>query len=51
MVMNGGVGHAFDVLDESEIEAGIAGFRFYDLDNHANLLVALGPFRRVNKKH
>jgi hypothetical protein len=43
MVMNGGLEHAFDVFEPLEFDAGIAGFRYFGLDDHANLLVCVRP--------
>ena len=40
MVMNGGVGHAIDVLSSEEFSAALRGFRFFDFDEVALLLEA-----------
>ena len=38
LVMNGGVEHALEVLSPAELEAAIAGFRYFTLDAVADLL-------------
>lgn len=38
MAMNGGLGHAFDVLSDREISAAIEGFRFFGFSKIAQFL-------------
>ena len=40
MIMNGGVVHALESLSSAEVEAAIAGYRFYSLLDVARLLAA-----------
>ncbi|HKO45883.1 MAG TPA: hypothetical protein VJU84_21580 [Pyrinomonadaceae bacterium] len=38
MVMNGGIGHALEVLSSDELAAAVRGYRFFGLDVVASLL-------------
>jgi hypothetical protein len=38
MVMNGGLGHAFDVFEDEEVVAAVDGFRFFGFDDLALFL-------------
>jgi hypothetical protein len=56
MVMNGGVDHALDVLDSTEIMAGVVGFRYYGFHEVADLLEDVAPgansdFQEVNEAY
>ena len=38
LIMNGGVAHGFDALDDDEIDAALRGFDYFGLGNVADLL-------------
>lgn len=44
MVMNGGLGHAFDVLSDREVSAAIDGFKFFGFFEIAQFLERVGTF-------
>lgn len=39
MVMNGGLVNALDVIDEEQLHAAVEGYRFFGLDEAADLIV------------